>query len=205
MSRVLDGVNGAVEPPQGAATEQGVLTIVGGSDAGRVRQLPAIFFGPERVFAHRNLDEVVRRVSVWVDAATRSSNESIYTLTACRFRDVFGLYGVDAFNRSRYRRDLARLGVEFPADPFVRFVGEGAFACEDWGVFSPRFVALGGADDSRDQVFRPKGAELAFVLASYRMGALQPDELRELVHAASRLDAVSAGSASALVTALNLR
>ncbi len=205
MPGVLERVDGAAEPPRGVPTEEGALTIVGGSHAGRVRQLPGIFFGPEQVFAHRDLDEVAERVAVWADAAARSAKESIYTLTACRLGDVFGLYGVDAFNRSRYRRDLRRFGVAFPADPLVRFVGEGAFACEDWGVFSPRFVALGGADDSRDQVFRTKGAELAFVLASYRMGALQPDELRELVQAASHLDAVSAGSALALVTALNLR
>lgn len=202
---VLGHVDGQDAPPAGAPTEEGLLTVVGPTREGRIRGLPSLFFGPELVFAHRDLAEVSRRVAVWIDASIRSARESIYTLTACRIGDAYGLYGVDAFNRSRYRRELTKLGVDFSTDPFVRFVGDATFACNDWGDFSPRFVALGGAGDSSDQVFRTKGAELAFVLTTYRMGGLQQEELRGLIETAVRVDGMNAGSASALVTALGFR
>jgi hypothetical protein len=153
-------------------------------------------------FTHRDVERVKAMLKVVADAALAASEEAVYALQACRLGDLYGLYGRDLFLRAPGRRRLARRGLTFADDPFVRFTEAGTFTCDDLGEFRADFVLLFDEGEDPKEVIETKGALLPFRFASFRLGRMKPDELTRLSGAVSTMRSLSARDEDALVRAL---
>ena len=138
----------------------------------------------------------------WIAGALqRSLDESTYTLHAIRLGPVYGLYGRDFFNRSSFRRSLSREGVDFAPVPFSTLADTG-FWCEPWGTFDPRFVIMPNPDPRQPGPIATSRAELAFALATFRLGGPGLQELQTLIDIAGEMKGLSGEDPSALIRAM---
>ena len=167
------------------------------------RRLPTLYFGKAPVFVDRSVDVVAEKLVRVAEIATVAWRQPTYLLQPCALGNRVGLYGRDLLNRSSYRSKLRRLGVEFPDDPFVTFSDDGRFKCRDWGSLEPSFVIARGSDEDPDKVLEATDALLAFRLATYRMGPINPSELKRLVGVCNGLESAAARNPEAVVAKLS--
>ncbi|MBA2533281.1 MAG: hypothetical protein H0V23_14475 [Nocardioidaceae bacterium] len=163
------------------------------------RRFPTLYLGKAPIFAQRELPTLERDLELTLQAILESRKQPIYWLQACRIEGHTCLYGGDVFNRSAFRRKLARSGMEFSSDPYVRLTERGTFACSDWGELSPGLIILSVSGGEPDEIVEISGAILLGILSQARLGALGPAELRHLVRATASVTGTSALDANALV------
>lgn len=147
---------------------------------GRVRRLPSLYFGRAQVFAHRDVTEVMRRLSRYASAVAQLPSKPTYLVQACEIDSKRGIYARDLFNRNPFRRKLSRHGLAFADSPVVT-TGPSGFECTDWGPFDPQFALVYTPEESA--VVPVSGARLAASLATFHLGGLQPAEFARLVAA----------------------
>jgi hypothetical protein len=169
---------------------------------GRVRELPSLYFGTARIYAHRDLKVVTDRLITTFHDVMRAPTVPTFQISACRVGDRYGLYLGDFFNRSIARTRLRRAGMEFAEHPFVRLDPDDAFECDDWGSFTPSFLALTGKTDEPTELVRPSRGYLLLSFASLRLGDTSQEEIARLANVIRRLDAVGAADAATLVAEL---
>jgi hypothetical protein len=199
---ILAGLKGFVtEPPVDEPVEEGVLSLVIDEEGKKIRSLPSIYLGPQLVYAHRDVNRVSAVLGEWSNAVRGSAERSVYTLRACTYGEMKGLYGRDMFAGSPFRRKLQRLGVEFDDSPFVEYAG-GGFQSDAIGFIRPDFIILGGDDEDDPEIMTTTGAMLPFVMVTYRLGPVHKDELADLVSTLRTVKAVSASRPQALLDAL---
>lgn len=133
-------------PGRKATTHEGVLSLVvpepGTTRPAKGRRLPTLYLGRAPIFAQRELDTLEKDLVLTLQAILESRKQPIYWLHACRIDGHTCLYGGDSYNRSANRRKLARSGMEFSCDPYVRLTERGTFSCSDWGELIPSVVIL---------------------------------------------------------------
>jgi hypothetical protein len=206
-STAADGLNSssltARAPGRQATKHEGALSLVvpepGTARPAKGRRLPTLYLGKAPIFAQRELSTLERDLELTLEAILESRKQPIYWLHACRIDGHTCLYGADVFNRSAYRRKLARLGMEFSADPVVRLTERGTFACSDWGELTPDVIILKVTGGEPAEIVETSGAILLGILSQARLGALGTAELRHLVRATAGVTSTSAGDAGALV------
>jgi hypothetical protein len=189
-------------PPPDSEARRGVLSVVTDDDWKRTRDLPTLFVARQRVFSHRKVDEVLRRLERTVDVVVSAREQPTYALQPCELSGRRGLYGRDLYNRAPYRRHLARLGAMFADDQYVRLTARGTFQCDSWGEFTPAFVILRGDPDDPQKVVRQTGAQLVWRIATFRVGKMSPSEVRLIASRIRQLHAAGAEDPAALVAAL---
>lgn len=168
------------------------------------RKLPTLFFGRAPIFADRSVDKVATRLGRVAEIALEAWERPTYLLQPCALGNRVGLYARDLMNRSAFRARLRRLGVEFTEDPFVTFTESSRFGCRDWGEFEPSFVITRGYDsDDPNKIIESTHALLAFWLTTYRMGSIDPEELRRLVAACRGIQSAAAKNPEAVVARLS--
>ena len=168
-----------------------------------MRRLPSLYLGPELAYNHRDVARVVDRADMWTSVIQRSAERATYTLTPCSFNGAVGLYARELFERSAFRRRLRRRGVAFDDVPYVTFETDGTFFSDTFGKFTPRFMFLGSAGlEDPAEIVTTKGAELAFVVVTYRLGTIGRDELGRLIGAVKDVRALSADLPEALLEEL---
>ena len=163
------------------------------------RRFPTLYLGRAPIFAQRELSALERDLDLTLQAILESRTQPIYWLHACRIDGHDCLYGGEAYNRSAYRRKLARRGLEFAEEPYVRLTERGTFACADWGELTPGVVILQVSGGEPEDIVETSGAILLGILSQARLGALGPAELRHLVRATAGVTGTSAGDAGALL------
>lgn len=156
----------------------------------KVRNLPTLHFGPMPVFADRKLEAVHGALREYVDAALQAPRRALYQVRACEIEGAFGLYARDSYNRSWYRRALARNGVRFFGSPIIGFEPGRGFVA-DGREFRPAFSILGGATEDGG-LLEHKGALVPFTVAMNRLGPIGAGELKALVRATSQMTSVGA-------------
>lgn len=190
-------------PGRKATKHEGVLSLVipepGSSRPPKGRRLPTLYLGKAPIFAQRELPTLERDLELTLQAILESRKQPIYWLHPCRIEGHDCLYGGDTYNRSAYRRKLARSGMEFSSDPYVRLTERGTFACSDWGELTPGMVILKVSGGEPEEIVEVSGAILLGILSQARLGALGTAELRHLVRATTDLTGTSAGDAGTLV------
>jgi hypothetical protein len=179
-----------------------ILSLVIDRSEGRVRELPAFFFGTARVYSDRDLDKVTSRLVTTYKDVVRAPHVPTFQINACRVGERYGLYLGDFFNRSAARIRLRRQGMEFAESPFVRFQEDESFECDDWGAFRPSFLALTGKSDEPTELVRPSRGYLLLSFASLRLGDTSQPEVARLANVLRGLDAVGAADAATLVAEL---
>ena len=163
------------------------------------RRLPTLYLGKAPIFAQRELSALERDLDLTLQAILESRRQPIYWLHACRIDGHTCLYGGEAYNRSAFRRKLARSGMEFSSEPFVRLTEGGKFASSDWGELTPGVVILQVSGGEPEDIVETSGAFLLGILSQARLGALGTAELHHLVRATAGVTGTSAGDANALV------
>ena len=190
-------------PGRKATKHEGVLSLVvpepGTTRPPKGRRLPTLYLGKAPIFAQRELDTLERDLDLTLQAILESRKQPIYWLHACRIDGHTCLYGGDTYNRSAYRRKLARIGMEFSSDPYVRLTGRGTFSCSDWGELTPGVVILKVSGGEPEEIVETSGAILLGILSQARLGALGTAELRNLVRACTDVTGTGAGDPGALV------
>jgi hypothetical protein len=189
--------------PRKATKHEGVLSLVvpepGSSRPAKGRRLPTLYLGKAPIFAQRELSTLEGDLELTLQAILESRRRPVYWLQACRIDGHSCLYGGQAYNRSAYRRKLARLGMEFSSEPFVRLTERGKFASSDWGELTPGVVVLQISGGEPEEIVETSGAILLGILSQARLGALSTAELRQLVRACATVTGTGAGDAAALV------
>ena len=163
------------------------------------RRFPTLYLGKAPIFAQRELSTLEGDLKLTLEAILESRRQALYWLHACRIDRTDCLYGGDAFNRSAYRRKLARLGMEFSVDPYVRLTERGTFECSDWGEVTPTVAIVNATGGEPGSIVETSGALLLGILSKARMGALGAAELRRLVRACTDVTGAGSGDAGALV------
>ncbi|HZJ03601.1 MAG TPA: hypothetical protein VFE20_08035 [Thermoleophilia bacterium] len=190
-------------PGRKATKHEGVLSLVvpesGTSRPAKGRRLPTLYLGRAPIFAQRELSALERDLELTLQAILESRTQPIYWLQACRIDGHTCLYGGDAFNRSAYRRKLARLGMEFAEEPYVRLTERGTFSCSDWGELTPGIVITKASGGEPEEIMETSGAILLGLLSLARLGALGTAELSHLVRACAGVTGTAAGDAGALL------
>jgi hypothetical protein len=141
------------------------------------RRLPSLYVGTSQIHAHRELESVVQRLRDALAVTLSSSDRSIFALHACRIGGQTGLYGRDFFNRDPFRRKLIRMGAIFAPTSYVEISPAGYLRTEGWGSFVPEFIIIGGNANEPEEVDILKGGYLRFLLGTYRVGILRPQDL----------------------------
>jgi hypothetical protein len=182
-----------------------VVTITGPSAARGIRQLPGVYLSRAQIYADRDPAALGARLVTLVDAVVNAPAAPTYLITACRVGDRHGLYMRDVFTRSLYRTKLRRRGLALASDPIVRQVGPIEFESKEWGRFEPSFAITSDFVNDKPEALAdtPPGL-LAFTLATYHLGPMEPDDLSLLALAAGKLTAVGAIDAGAIATAIGL-
>lgn len=184
---------------------EGVVTVTGPSEGRGLRRLPGVFLSRAQIYGDRDTDTLGQRLVTLVDAVVNAPLAPTYLITACRAGDRHGLYLRDVFTRSIYRTKLRRRGLEMATDPIVRQVSEREFECDAWGSFEPSFAITSDFDDANpERLASTAPGLLAFTLATYHLGPMQPEELGLLTSAAKNLTAVGAMDVRAIATAIGL-
>ena len=190
-------------PGRKATKLEGVLSLVvpepGTTRPAKGRRLPTLYLGKAPIFAQRELSALERDLELTLQAILESRTQPIYWLQACRIDGHTCLYGGDGYNRSAYRRKLARLGMEFAEEPYVRLTERGTFSCSDWGELDPSVIILKVSGGKPKAIVETSGAILLGLLSQARLGALGATELSRLNRACSAVTGTSAGDAGALV------
>ena len=199
----LDSAPLAPRAPRKATKHEGVLSLVvpepGTTRPAKGRRFPTLYLGKAPIFAQRELPTLERDLELTLQAILESRTQPIYWLHACRIDGHACLYGGDTYNRSAYRRKLARSGMEFSSDPYVRLTERGTFACSDWGELSPGIVITKVSGGEPKEIMETSGAILLGLLSLARLGALGTAELSHLVRACAGVTGAAAGDAGALV------
>jgi hypothetical protein len=206
---VLTGLPGSPAAPDSPRFE-GILSLVttDGEDADTARspqprRLPTLYFGKAPVFADRSIDKVAARLLRIAEITVHAWERPTYLLQPCALGSRVGLYARELLNRSAYRSKLSRRGLEFSDDPYVNFTDASRFSCKDWGEFDPSFVIVRGFDADPDKVLSLSHARLAFRLATFRMGPIDPSELKRLVAMCSRPESAGAKNPEAVLAKLS--
>lgn len=190
-------------PGRKATKHEGALSLVlpepGTRRPAKGRRLPTLYLGKAPIFAQRELPTLERDLELTLEAILESRKQPIYWLHACRIEGHDCLYGGDVYNRSAFRRKLARIGMEFSSDPFVRLTERGTFACSDWGELTPGVVILKVSGGEPEEIVEMSRAILLGILAQARLGALGTAELSHLVRACAGVTGTGAGDPGALV------
>jgi hypothetical protein len=163
------------------------------------RRLPTLYLGKAPIFAQRELPILERDLELTLKAILESRKQPIYWLHGCRIDGHTCLYGGDAYNRSAYRRKLARIGMEYSSYPYVRLTERGTFASSDWGELDPSVIILKVSGGEPKDIVETSGAILLGLLSRARLGALGATELSRLVRACTTVTGAAAGDAGALV------
>lgn len=180
---------------------RGVLSVLVDDPRKKRRRLPTLYLRTAPVFAARELGPVTERLSMIV--ATIASSTPTYLTHPVEANGKVGLYVRDIYNRSAFRRRLARLGMRFGDDPFARLTERGFFSSSDFGEFRPGFIILDEADpEEPKKIVTTRGALIPFHFAILRFGAIPPSELSTLTRALKNTPAISAGDANVLMAAL---
>ncbi len=174
------------EPPGDDERQEGLLTVLVREDEGPVRRLPSLYFGRAQVFAHRDVSGVMERLSGFASAIEELPAKETYLVQACEIHGRRGIYARDLFNRTPFRRKLARHGLRFAEAPVVT-TGPSGFECDDWGPFDPAFALVYTPDEGA--VVPVSAARLAATLATFHLGGLEASEFSRLVSACRKLDA----------------
>ena len=173
-------------------------------ESSKTRRLPCIYIGSAELWAERDEAAVVEKLSSIVPRLARSDEVSTYSLTACEFQGHKGIYARDVFNRSTFRRKLARRGMAFDDDPFVHISPEGRFSSSRFGEFDLSFVIASDRDEEDDmEVVTPPPALTAFVVASFRIGLVPQKELPNLVSTIANAIVLGSGEADPLADRLS--
>lgn len=164
-----------------------------------IRRLPVFYLSMDPFFAHRELDTLRTTIHDTISLAIQTPDSATYVAQACSVAGKRGIYAKELYNRSTFRRKLARLGFEFSDDPLLRLNEEGSFTSSDTPPFVPEFIVLGGKDDSDPMKVMALTRALAiWTLASFRFGRIGSVELGRLVQACGRSSVVAAGDARAV-------
>jgi hypothetical protein len=181
---------------------EGTFSLVVDTSGARVRRLPSLYFERVQVFAARDAGRVLRRLALLARRVLEADRVPTYAMQSCRLDGQVGLYGRDLFNRSAYRRALARLGMEFSDDAYVQFMPDATFRAGDWGDVSPSFVILLVARHEPPAVRRLSGGLLTYLAAARRLGPAGPEELRRLRWALSGSRGLASSDPAEMVAAL---
>jgi hypothetical protein len=200
------GVLGGVDLPYGEPDPErkfdAIFSLVIDRSDARTRQLPTLYFGGSRIYVDRDVERVTDQLARVFRTVLRAEEVPTYQVAACRVGDRQGLYLADFCNRTAFRQKLARLGMEFSDSPFVRLLDDGAFDCDEWGQFSPTFLALSGNPDAPQEVVRPSRGYHVMSFAALRLGDVKPPEFVKLANALRRMDAVGANDPGVLMREL---
>ena len=191
------------DPPEGAERSEGVFSVVIEDGPGRgrrgIKRLPVFYLSMDPFFAHRELETLRTTIKDTISLAIQTPDSATYVAQACSIAAKRGIYARELYNRSFFRRKLARLGFEFSADPLLRFNEEGSFESSDTPPFIPDFIILGGKDESDPMKVMALTNGLAiWTLASFRFGRIGSVELGRLVKACETSSVVAAGDAHAV-------
>lgn len=169
-----------------------MISVVAGKNNGWLRQLPQLYLGPIPIFGAWDLNAIREHLERLLTAVAEAGRrQPVYLLTASEIDGRRGLYAVDRFNRSAYRRALERLGMKFAEHPYLRLSGKGVFESDSWNAFKPSFIILpADRGDVGHRVVR--AGELLFRLAAWRLGLMRNDELSLLAYALQGIDGVAA-------------
>jgi len=187
----------------GVVRHEGVLSLVVGIAGPRTRRLPTLYLGSAPLFADRDQSAVVERMRMTIETVIESERRPAYVVQPCEVGDRRGLYARDTFSRSPYRRRLARAGVRFAEDPYVKSNADGSFDCDDWGKFFPTFMVLGYEHENPARLEVTTGAILPVTMIERRIGSITTAHLRSLMDGLAGVKGYSAGDARVVATALN--
>ena len=188
--------------PSGAVRHEGVLSLVVGIAGQKTRRLPTLYLRGAPLFAHRDQSMVVERMRMTIETVIESERRPAYVVQPCEVGGRRGLYARDTFSRSPYRRRLARAGMRFTEDPYVKSTEDGSFVCDDWGKFSPSFMVLGYDHEDPAELEVTTGAILPVTMIERRIGGITTAHLRSLISGLAGVEGYSAGDARVVATAL---
>ena len=188
--------------PSGAVQHEGALSLVVGMTGQRTRRLPTLYLGSAPLFADRDQSVVLERMRMTVETVIESERRPAYVVQPCELGDRRGLYARDTFSRSPYRRRLARAGMLFTDDPYVKSSEDGSFVCDDWGRFSPTFMVLGYDHEDPAELEVTTGAILPITMIERRIGGITTSHLQSLISGLAGVAGYSAGDARVVATAL---
>jgi hypothetical protein len=200
---VLDGLDVlSRRSPDGGQVHEGLISVVVEEREGTIRPLPRLYLSTAPIFAARDIDSVQVSLRNLVLAITKAATrEPVYLLHGCELDGHKGIYAGNPFNRSKYLRTLAQLGVNLTPHPYLRLTPEGGFQPADRGRFQPSFILLGDSG-KEDGVFLERGGKLLYRIASRRLGVLGKEELGALARTIEGLDGVGADDPRDAVAAL---
>ena len=168
----------------------------------RTRRLPTLYLGSAPLFADRDQSAVLERMRMTIETVIESERRPAYVVHPCELGDRRGLYARDTFSRSPYRRRLARAGMRFAEDPYVKSTADGRFVCDDWGKFSPTFMVLGYDHEDPAELEVTTGAILPITMIDHRIGGITTTHLQSLISGLAGVQGYSAGDAQVVATAL---
>jgi len=154
------------------------------------------------LFADRDASVVLKRLRRTIENVIESERRPAYLVQPCQLGDRRGLYARDTFSRSPYRRNLARAGMRFTEDPYVKSLEDGSFVCDDWGKFSPTFMVLGYEHEDPAKLEVTTGAILPLTMIDRRIGGITTSHLQSLISGLAGVEGYSAGDAQVVATAL---
>ena len=189
----------------GAVRHEGALSLVVGIAGQRTRRLPTLYLGSTPLFADRDQSVVVERMRMTIETVIESGRRPAYLVQPCELGERRGLYARDTFSRSPYRRRLARAGMHFTEDPYVKSSEDGSFICDDWGEFSPTFMVLGYDHEDPSELEVTTGAILPITMIDRRIGEITTVHLQSLISGLAGVEGVSAGDAGVVASALRVR
>lgn len=141
----------------------------------RTRRVPSLYFGASLTNSAREVRPLVERMHKSIERIDAARIRPTFHMQACRLDETLGLYAADLNARSKFRRALARAGLEVSEDPFVDSYLDGTFRSEDLGRFDPKFVIV-----LSDEWELPSRGELLFYVTSRRLGLISKQEFIKL-------------------------
>lgn len=195
---MLDELVGGSPFPEDPRHE-GVFSVVADPPGKKLRRLPTLYVRSAPVFADRDVAAVVESLHRTIEVVRSAQTRPTYALQACRLDGKTGLYGADVYNRSAFRRRLARFGMDFSEDPYVELGPNHRFRSQDWGDFDPRFFIVGVGTPEQEAVVEMPGAMVLVLLSNSRFGELTPAELHVLAGIFSSLRGVGCRDAGTLI------
>lgn len=188
------------EIPEGTIGHVGVFSILTDEPDKKIRRLPTLYVRTTPIFADREMQPIIERLEHSLEVML--SGDPYYAATACEFKGKKGLYAFDLYNRSGFRRKLARGGMTFSGSPYSRFSGS-HFSTVGWGDFDPEFVILPQREGTeKDELIVRSGGFTSFYLMTLRFGGIQPPEMRALAASLQNVPALSTANASKLLSFL---
>jgi hypothetical protein len=186
--------------PDSAEKGEAVFSIVIDDTKRRLRQLPTLFFGKARLFAHRDVAVVRDRLSRTVRMVFEAVERPVYLLHPCDWNGRKGLYGRDFYNRSSYRKVLVRHGMTFAEDSYVRLSRKSLFECPQWGEIRPSFTVLGEGVTEGPSL---TAAFALYMISLFQIGTIKPADLRGLARTVQGMKFLHAEQPEALIELLS--